>query len=88
MSTDQRKHAVALAAVALLIFVFGWFVFLSASMLDAARTGLIPWLLIALLVGPAGLALRQYRLQHWGDYPLEFEDYPPDGIETLGLADG
>jgi ABC-type transport system involved in multi-copper enzyme maturation permease subunit len=73
--------------IAMAILVFGWFVFLSAALLNTARVGLLPWLLVALLVGPIGLALRQYRLQHWGDYPLEFEDYLPDGIETLRLTE-
>ena len=73
--------------IAMAIIVFGAFVSLSAALLDTARAGLLPWLLIALLVAPVGLALRQYRLQNWGDYPLEFEDYLPDGIETLRLTE-
>jgi hypothetical protein len=73
--------------IGLLVFVFGWFVFVGASLLNAARAGALPWLIVALLVATAGLAIHYLRRQQWGAWPLEFEDYLPDGFDALRLQD-
>lgn len=69
----------------LLLLIFGWFVFLGASILDAARSGAVPWLVVATLLSLALAGLGWYRLQTWGHLPFEYEDYLPDGLDTLQL---
>jgi hypothetical protein len=73
--------------VGLLVMILGWFVFVATSLLNAARIGPIPWLIVACVAGAAGLALRWWRLHNWGHWPLEFEDYLPDGLDSLRLSD-
>jgi hypothetical protein len=60
-------------------------VFIATSLVNVARAGVLAWLAIVLLVGLIGLTLRWYRRQDWGRWPLEFEDYLPDGFDALGL---
>lgn len=69
-----------------LLAIFGWFVVISGGLLAAARGGLRSWLIVVGLVTLVGVLLRLYRLQSWGRWPLEFEDYLPDGIDTLQLG--
>lgn len=69
------------------LMIFGWFVFISTSLVDSARRGRVAWLVTTALVIFIGSALRWYRLQNWGRWPLEFEDYLPDSLETLRLGD-
>lgn len=80
----KRPPAFGLFAV---LMIFGWFVFIATSLADAARSGPIAWLMAAALVVATGSAARWYRLQNWGRWPLEFEDYLPDSIQTLRLGD-
>ena len=69
----------------LAFLAFGVFGTLGTGLLSAARSGLAPWLVvIAILTATSGL-LRWQRLQTWGRLDLEFEDYLPDRVETLGL---
>lgn len=69
------------------MMIFGWFVFIATSLVDAARAGREPWLVVSALIASIGLGLRWYRMQNWGLWPLEFEDYLPDTLETLRLGD-
>jgi hypothetical protein len=69
-----------------LLLIFGWFVVISGALLAVASTGLVPWLIVVGCIGTLGLGLRLLRLQQWGRWPLEFEDYVPDGIDTLRLG--
>ena len=71
----------------MLVMIFGWFVFVSTSLLVAARASVTAWSVVALLVSVVGLTLRAYRRHNWGRWPLEFEDYLPDGLDTLRLGD-
>lgn len=81
----KRPPAVTLGA---LVAVFGWFVFLGAAVLSAARAGWVAWSLVTCLVALVAGTTRWWRLQEWGLHPLEFEDTVPDAVQTLRLAAG
>ena len=69
----------------LAFLAFGVFGTLGMGILSAAQSGLTPWLdATATLTATSGL-MRWQRLQTWGRLDLEFEDYLPDRVETLGL---
>ena len=71
----------------LVVLIFGWFVFLATTFLFVASSGLRPWLIVAAVMFTLNLTLRRYRLRTWGRWPLEFEDYLPDGLDALRLRD-
>jgi hypothetical protein len=70
-----------------IVLIFGWFVFLGTSLLFVASSGLVPWLIVATISLAVDLALRSYRRRTWGRWPLEFEDYLPDGLDALRLRE-
>lgn len=82
---NKRPPAITLG---LLIAIFGWFVFIGAAMLNSARQGLLPWLVVTLFATIAAAGARWWRLQEWGRHPLEFEDSLPDGLDALRLGPG
>jgi hypothetical protein len=69
----------------LVVGIFGWLVFIGASVLDMARTSAPAWLVVAIPLVAVLAALRWHRAQTWGSVPLEFEDYVPDGLDTITL---
>jgi hypothetical protein len=73
--------------VGLVVLIFGWFVFAAASALAVARAGALPWALVAIGVASVAITLRQFRMAQWGRWPLEFEDYLPDGVDSLRLRE-
>lgn len=70
---------------AFLIGVFGWFVFIGASILNVARGGVVLWFVVVMPLTMIAASLRWWRRQDWGRWPLEFEDYAPDGMDALRL---
>jgi hypothetical protein len=64
---------------------FGVFGTLGTGMLAAAGSGPRPWLVVMTILTATTGVLRWQRLQTWGRLDLEFEDYLPDRVETLGL---
>jgi hypothetical protein len=71
----------------MVLLIFGWFVFLATIFLLVASSGLVPWLIVAAITLTLDLALRWYRMRTWGRWPLEFEDYLPDGLDALRLRE-
>jgi hypothetical protein len=78
----KRPPAYSLLVAFLAFGVFGT---VGTGMLAAARTGLRPWLVVMAILTATNGVLRWQRLQTWGRLDLEFEDYLPDRVETLGL---
>jgi hypothetical protein len=58
---------------------------IGARIAEHAVGGLSSWLVTMSLLTMALCFARWHRLRHWGRLPLEFEDYLPDSVETLGL---
>lgn len=71
--------------VFLALTIFGWFVFIAASVLLAARSSVSRWWIVATILASMAAALEWHKRQSLGDAPLEFEDYLPDGLDTLRL---
>jgi hypothetical protein len=69
------------------LMIFGWFVFMATLLSFAASSGVGSWLLIATTTLALALALRSYRMRTWGRWPLEFEDYLPNGVDALRLRE-
>jgi hypothetical protein len=69
------------------LMIFGWSVFLATTLLLVASAGPLPWLTIAGITVALGLILRRYRMRTWGRWPLEFEDYLPNGLDALRLRE-
>jgi ABC-type transport system involved in multi-copper enzyme maturation permease subunit len=78
-----KRPAAFTLLVALL--AFNAFVIAGTLLQLLALSGLVPWLAVAgfLLLVSAGFGW--YRRQVWGRFPLEFEDYLPNGLESLDL---
>lgn len=78
----KRPPAVTFAFLAA---VFGWFVFIGAAILNVARAGVVQWFIVMVPLALIAATLRWWRRQDWGRWPLEFEDYAPDGMDALRL---
>lgn len=78
------KHPPAYT-VMLAFLAFGVFGVVGSALIDAARGGLRSWLTVMTILLAIYGVLRWQRLQTWGRLSLEFEDYLPDRVETLGL---
>lgn len=74
-------------AFLLAITIFGWFPFIGAALLNVARHGGWPWMMMLTLAVSVALALRWWRCRIWGVWPMEFEDYLPDALEPLRLGE-
>ena len=71
--------------VLLAFLAFGVFGTVGTLFIIIARSGWRSWLVIMAILVTIIAVLRWQRLQTWGRLGLEFEDYLPDRIETLGL---
>ena len=64
---------------------FYLFVFIGMGLQQLAISGPRRWLIVVAILLLISAGLRWYRLRTWGGLPLEFEDYLPDRVNTLGL---
>jgi hypothetical protein len=78
----KRPPAQMTLLIGALFFVFD---LLGTGIVLAAISGPIAWVVMMTTLGAIGGIVRLIRMQTWGTLPLEFEDYLPDGLDTLKL---
>lgn len=82
MLFGKRPPAHTTLLVGVLFFVFD---LIGTGIVQIAISSPIAWTIWMAILIAAVAVVRAVRLQTWGTLPLEFEDYLPDGLDTLKL---